>query len=394
MEKPTQSNEDKDTKTREAQRKLKMTDEQWPVLKRSKWDEKSDTTQGTRRVIQPTYEVAGQTQEECLEEYPVFIKWIEENLPSQHLKSKGVHRISIARSNENGSYKTKSMSNIRAVQFDFKGTKTVNSQSLQKLAEKHALRNGKWMFYGKTGNDIDQLWRSVTNGVIQGTIPTFCAKVSAARIENDNHMKEGMFQSLFDLSYDKDASKSAVAGIVVKMKSSTLLSISGPSKTCQHPITLGIKSISPIIRYRGRWNNDVRVSVLFHDGNTCMRGVAFGAAALKFKRKLKVGRTYKFRYYKIGVHDKRYSNTKYRIHLRENTTTKKIENGYAYIPKEKGLKIAEMKEQIRNLLVSTLKVKIRKVGDLTKPTERFYRNVYVSDETGKIRIEFWSNYEK
>lgn len=181
-----------------------------------------------------------------------------------------------------------------------------------------------------------------------------------------------------------------VAGIMVKMKSSTLLSISGPRKTCQYPITLGIKSISPII---GRWNNDVRVSVLFHDGKTCMRGVAFGAAALKFKRKLKVGRTYKFRYYKIGVHDKRYSNTKYRIHLLENTITTKIEAGYACIPTEKGLKISEMKEQIRNLLVSTLKVQIRKVGDLTKPTERFYRNVYVSDETGKIRIELWSNYE-
>lgn len=185
--------------------------------------------------------------------------------------------------------------------------------------------------------------------------------------------------------------KMEVAGIMVKMKSSTLLSISGQRKKCQYPITLGIKSISPIIRYSGRWNDDVRVSVLFHDGKTCMRGVAFDAAARKFKRKVKVSRTYKFRYYKIGVHDKRYSNTKFRIHLRENTTTKKIENGYAYIPKEKGLKITEMKEQIRNLLVSTLKVKIRKVGDLTKPTERFYRDVIVSDETGKIMIECWSN---
>lgn len=159
---------------------------------------------------------------------------------------------------------------------------------------------------------------------------------------------------LYKLCFTK---KLQVAGIIVKKKSSTLLSIFGPRKKCQYPITLGIKSISPIIRYRGRWNNDVRVSVLFHDGNTCMRGVAFGAAALKFKRKLKVGRTYKSRYYKVGVHDKRYRNTQYRIHLREYTTTKKIETGYAYIPKEKGLKIAEMKEQIRNLLVSTLKVK-------------------------------------
>lgn len=109
----------------------------------------------------------------------------------QHLRlsrSKGVQQISIARPHENGSYKTKSMSNIRALQFDFKGTNRVNSQSLQKLAEKHSLTNGKWMLYGKTANEIDQLWRSVSNGVIQGTIPTFCAKVSAAGIENDNHV--------------------------------------------------------------------------------------------------------------------------------------------------------------------------------------------------------------
>ncbi|CAG2239317.1 unnamed protein product [Mytilus edulis] len=142
------------------------------------------------KFIQPTYEVAGQTQEECLEEYPVFIKWIEENLPSQHLNTYFFpdQKAFTSFHSENGSYKTKSMSNIRSVQFDFKGTKTVNSQSLQKLAEKHSLTNGKWMLYGKTGNEIDQLWRSVSNGVIQGTIPTFCAKVSAARIENDNHV--------------------------------------------------------------------------------------------------------------------------------------------------------------------------------------------------------------
>lgn len=50
------------------------------------------------------------------------------------------------------------------------------------------MTNGKWMFYGETGNEIDQLWRIVTNGVIQGTISPFCAKVSAAIIKNDNHV--------------------------------------------------------------------------------------------------------------------------------------------------------------------------------------------------------------
>ncbi|CAG2221965.1 unnamed protein product [Mytilus edulis] len=324
MEKTTQSNEDKDT--RGTKRKVKIQDEQWPSLKTSKFDEKSDTTKSAKGAQRDQMGFTGfplhgemLTVFTKLKALPTFV---------QHSLPFKVRRESIM----------KVWKNLLKAFID------------------------QWQMdvLWKMGNEIDQLWRTVADGVIRGTIHTFSAKV---------------------------------AGIMVKMKSSTLLSISGPRKKCQYPITLGIKSISHIIKYRGRWNDDVRVSVLFHDGNTCMRGVAFGAAALKFKRKLKVGRTYQFKYYKIGVHDKRYSNTKYRIHLLENTTTKKIEAGYACIPKEKGLKIAEMKEQIRNLLVSTLKVRIRKVGDLTKPTERFYRNVYVSDETGKIRIEFWSNYE-
>lgn len=64
----------------------------------------------------------------------------------------------------------------------------VQRQSIVKIAKNYSLTNGKWMFYGKTGNEIDQLWRSVTNGVIQGTIHTFCAKVSVTRTENDNHV--------------------------------------------------------------------------------------------------------------------------------------------------------------------------------------------------------------
>lgn len=135
------------------------------------------------------------------------------------------------------------------------------------------------------------------------------------------------------------------------------------------PISLGIKAISPLIRYGG--DDDVRISVLFHDGYTCMMEVAFGEAATKLESKLKVGSTYRFRYYTIKVNNKRYSNTKYMIYLRENTTIKTIKNGYDEIPKEKGMKISEMNGRFMNLLVSTSKVRISKVGELFRPKEKY-----------------------
>ncbi|XP_052072742.1 uncharacterized protein LOC127710823 [Mytilus californianus] len=450
MEKTAQSNKDKNNTPRETKRKLKIQNEQCPSLKRSKVDEKGGTTKTakglTKRVTQPIYELAGQSSEDCLEEHPVFNKWVEENLPSQHQKSKGVYWISIERRHDNGLYETKSMSNIRAVQSAFEGTKIVNSKTLKKLAEKHSLTNGKWMFHGETGNEIDRLWRTVADGVIRGIIPTFSAKVSAAGKENENHviciynnnfqneadvfaLRDGIrnaridnplkykaniythlgicrqnkwgidpvlhrdesrqFESLYDSSYDKEASKSAVAGITLKRKDSPILSISGPREKCHYPITLGTKAISPILRH-GKDHDDVRICIVFHDGNTIMRGVSFGDAARKFKRELQIGCTYKFRYYQIQDSKKEHSNTKYEITLRENTTIKTIEKGYNEIPKVKGKKISEINEIYKNLLVSTLKVRISKIGELFRPKKKFLREVFVKDETGEMKMLMWS----
>lgn len=162
----------------------------------------------------------------------------------------------------------------------------------------------------------------------------------------------------------------------------------GPRKKMHTPISLGVKAMSPLIRYRG--DDNVRISVLFHDGNTCMMGVAFGEAAQNLELKLKVGSTYRFRYYTIKVNDKKYSNTKFTIYLRENTIIKPIKNGYDEIPKEKGMKISEMNGRLMNLLVSTSKVRISKVGELFRPKEKYLREVYVRDKTGEIKFLLWS----
>ncbi|CAC5404686.1 unnamed protein product [Mytilus coruscus] len=395
---------------------------------------------GDKKVTQPKYEVAGQSREECLEEYPVFKKWVEVNLPSHHRKSQGVNWISIVRRNDNDLDEIESTSNIRAVQSAFKGTKLVTTTTFKTLGEKYALTKGKWMFFGETGNEIDRLWKAVADGVFRGTIPTDSAIVSATDdihvicIPNNNFLnKADVFalrdgirnagiqkslkykpniykhlgiddknkwridpilhrdESLFDLSYDKEASRSAVAGITLKRKYSPILSISAPNEQIQDPITLGTKAISSIIRY-GKDHNDVRISIVFHDGNTIMTGVAFGDAARKFKNKLKVGRTYIFWNYKIGISDQEYNNTKYKIYLREWTMAiiKTIAKGYAEIPKVKGKKISEINEMYKNLLVSTSKVRISKVSDLFRPKEKYLRKVYVSDETEEMKILMWS----
>lgn len=141
---------------------------------------------------------------------------------------------------------------------------------------------------------------------------------------------------------------------------------------------LGIKAISAVIRY-GNDHDEIKISIVFHDGNTIMRGVAFGDAARKFKNRLKVGHTYTFRNFE-----------KYTIQLRENTTIKRIQPGYAEVPKVKGMKILEINQSYKNLLVSTLKVRIDKIGELSKPAKYFLRKVFISDETGKIRVSMWS----
>lgn len=172
----------------------------------------------------------------------------------------------------------------------------------------------------------------------------------------------------------------------MKRNYSPILSISGPREKCHYPITLGTKAISPLIRHKGV----VRLSIVFHDGNTTMRGVAFGAAARKFNRKLQIGSTYKLCNYKIQESTKKHSNTKYKISLRENTTIKTIENGYTEIPKMRGKKISELNKIYKNLMVSTLKVEITKIGELFKPKDKFLREVFVGDETGEMRILIWS----
>lgn len=146
------------------------------------------------------------------------------------------------------------------------------------------------------------------------------------------------------------------------------------------------------MRY-GNSNDQVRLSILFHDGNTCIKGIAFGASARKWKETLKVACTYKMRSYVIKYSDRKYNNTKYEIHIWENTVLKKIKHGYPKIPKEEQMQLSELDKQFENLLVSTSNVMFSRIGPILRPKEKFLREVYVKDSTRQIKFKIWSNEE-
>ncbi|XP_052072348.1 uncharacterized protein LOC127710499 isoform X3 [Mytilus californianus] len=458
MEKKEKSEKGKDVEKIGSKRKLKVKQKtKDSTTKRIKLETQSCGARteiakpNAGRVTQPKYVQVGQPLDECLEEDTFFNEWVEKNLPSRHQKAKGVHWISVERRNSNEVYETKTMPDIIGLHSAFDhvdGTKIVNTQTLKKLAKKYSFTSGKWMLFGKTGQEIDQLWRTVADGVIKGIIPSVSAKVSASNEENDSHviciyndnflnesevyaLRDGIWNSgidkplkykadmytclgiysqntwgidpvlyreekgqcddiLFNLLYDKQPSISAVAGITLTKESSPLLSIAGPTMNSAVPITLGIKSISNLEKY-GNDDEKVRLSILFHDGNICLKGIAFGASARKWKEILNVKCTYKIRSYAIKESNRKYTNTKYEIHLWETTVFKKLKNGYTKIPREKKMKISELDQQFENLLVSTSKVMITEIEQLIRPKEKFLREIYINDATGEIKIKMWSH---
>ncbi|CAC5404687.1 unnamed protein product [Mytilus coruscus] len=399
------------------------------------------TKPNPERVTQPVYERVGLPLKD-IEDDNSFNEWVENNLPSHYYKSNGVHWISVVRKRryDDTENETKNIPDIFGLQSAFKDTKVVNKKTLKKLAKKYSLTSGKWMLFGKTGCEINRLWGIVANGIIRGTIPSLSAKVSAKSGEHDNHviciyndnflndeevfaLRDGIRNSMIDqpLKYkadlytrlgiystntwgidpvlyrdevediinDKQPSISAVAGITLTREYSPLLSIASITMNSPVPITLGIKSISRLEKY-GKGDEQVRLSILFHDGNTCLKGIAFGASARKWKETLEFRCTYKIHNYMIKESNRKYNNTKYEIYLWETTVFKKLKNGYAKIPNEKRMTISDLDQQFENLLVSTSKVMFTKIGESMRPKEKFLREVYIKDSTGQIKIKMWS----
>ncbi|CAC5371708.1 unnamed protein product [Mytilus coruscus] len=239
MEKTAESNKYKDTTACGTTRKLKIslratrcrtnfkaipfTSEHsfwWAYiyLHKTKADEKSGITKiakgGTRRVTQPKYEVAGQSLEDSLEEYPVFSKWVE-------WCNKG-----------NNSYFSAKVSAARN-ETD-KHVICIYNDNFLNEADVFALRDGirnagiekplkyKANIFTHLGIDRQNKW-----GIDQFCIekqdeqcPTLkrskksCGTKITKTIARRDERRQ--YESLFNLGYDRKASKSAVSTLYLK----------------------------------------------------------------------------------------------------------------------------------------------------------------------------------
>lgn len=76
-------------------------------------------------------------------------------------RSNEVHWISVVRTciYDDAEYKTKNKPDILGLQSAIENTEIVNKKTLKKLAKEYSFTSGKWMLYGKTGSEIDGLWK-------------------------------------------------------------------------------------------------------------------------------------------------------------------------------------------------------------------------------------------
>lgn len=60
--------------------------------------------------------------------------------------------------------------------------KPVNLESLTTIAREHRATIGKWMIWTRTGEEVDDLWKTVAGGVVDGSIGPVCRSDVAAKV--------------------------------------------------------------------------------------------------------------------------------------------------------------------------------------------------------------------
>ena len=65
---------------------------------------------------------------------------------------------------------------------------TVSKQMIVNLATKHNTTCGKWLFYAKTGEEVDKVWSKIAKSIYNGTIQSASAKVSPVSPGKPDHV--------------------------------------------------------------------------------------------------------------------------------------------------------------------------------------------------------------
>lgn len=112
------------------------------------------------------------------------------------------------------------------------------------------------MLFGKTGEEIDQLWRTIADGVIKGIIPSMSTKVSASNEKNGSHVI-----CIYNDNFVNEAEVYALRDGIRNAGINNTLRYRGDLYTCLGIYSQNTWGIDPVL-YRGRLY--IKQSVIFH----------------------------------------------------------------------------------------------------------------------------------
>lgn len=151
-----------------------------------------------------------------------------------------------------------------------------------------------------------------------------------------------------------------------------------------------VKAISEVTGFDEK--DDVKLSVLFYDGVTCLQGMAFNKAAKRMKQIFENGVEVLLTNYGVKSADQTFTRTKFEIRLYYQTTIQKCIDTQIESVEEHRFNVKQLHSRsMEKMFASSFPVIITAIGGIEKQEKRYLREIYVKDKTGKIKVCFWSN---
>lgn len=185
------------------------------------------------------------------------------------------------------------------------------------------------------------------------------------------------------------AEKCIVAGLRKKTTPS-ILDFSKSERNCLRPLRVMIKAISEVTGVFE--DNNGKIFVLLYDGITCLQGVAFGTAAKTVKELCENDAEVVLSNYGVRSADQTYTRTKFEIRIRQSTSIEKCNGRQIESIAEQRFNIEQLQNRKKEKMFASSKpVIITAIGESQRQVEKYLREIYVKDKTGKMKVKFWSN---
>lgn len=116
--------------------------------------------------------------------------FLEEWIPSRAYREDGIAWICVR--GYNVAEKEISICNLTNLLKEWNSLKEsgrqIDLQKITELAKTYALTSGKWILHVDTGVKANYFWKLIARGIVEGKLPSNCAKISSVLPDEENHV--------------------------------------------------------------------------------------------------------------------------------------------------------------------------------------------------------------